>query len=75
MGQIVNTVGELIDALSKYPKGTKIYTNQICKNVKGEILLIHKTTDEEIEHIRRREKEREEEAERGRDMPTFASRW
>ena len=75
MEQIVNTVEELINALSKYPKDTKIYTNQICKNIKGEILLIHKTTDEEIEHIRRREKEREEDAERGRDMPTFASRW
>lgn len=75
MEQIVNTVEELINALSKYPKTTKLYTNQICKNIKGEILLIHKTTDEEIEHIRHREKEREEEAERGRDMPTFASRW
>jgi len=75
MEQIVNTVEELINALSKYPKDTKIYTNQICKNIKGEILLIHKATDEEIEHIMRREKEREEEAERSRDMPTFASRW
>lgn len=75
MEQIVNTVEELINILSKYPKNTKIYTNQICKNIKGEILLIHKTTDEEIENIRHREKEREEEAERGRDMPTFASRW
>ena len=75
MEQIVNTVEELINALSKYPKDTKIYTNQICKNIKGEILLIHKTTDEEIEHIRHREKEREKEAERGRDMPTFESRW
>ena len=61
--------------MSKYPKDTNIYTNQICKNIKGEILLIHKTTDEEIEYIRYREKEREKEAERGRDMPTFASRW
>lgn len=75
MEQIVNTVEELINALSKYPKDTKIYTNQICKNLKGEILLIHKATNEEIEHIKHREKEREEEAERGRDMPTFASRW
>jgi hypothetical protein len=75
MEQIVNTVEELINALSKYPKDKKVHTNQICENVKGEILLMHKTTDEEIEYMRRREKEREEEAERGRDMPTFASRW
>ena len=75
MEQIVNTVEELINALSKYSKDTKIYTNQICKNIRGEILLVHKTTDKEIEHINRREKEREEEVERGRDMPTFASRW
>ena len=75
MKQIVNTVEELINVLSKYPKDTKLYTNQVCKNIKGEILLIHNTTDEEIEHIRRREKQREEEAERGRDMPTFGSRW
>ena len=72
---LVNTVEELIDVLSKYPKGTKIYTNQVCRNIKGEILLIHKATDEEIEHIKHREKEREEESERGRDMPTFGSRW
>lgn len=75
MEQIVNTVEELINALSKYPKDTKIYTNRICKNLKGEILLTHKTTNEEIEHIRHCEKEREKEAEHGRDMPTFASRW
>ena len=75
MEQIVNTVEELINALSKYPKDTKLYTNQICKNIKGEIALTHKTTDEEIEYIKHRQKEREEEAERGRDMPTFASRW
>ena len=42
---LVNTVEELIDFLSKYPKGTKIYTNQVCRNIKGEILLIHKATD------------------------------
>lgn len=75
MEQIVNTVEELINALSKYPKATKLYTNQICKNIKGEIALIHKCTDEELEYIRHRAREREEEEERGRDMPTFASRW
>ena len=75
MAQIINNVGELIEALSKYPKDKKVRSNQICENLNGEILLIHKPTDEEIEHIRFREKEREKEAERGRDMPTFASRW
>ena len=73
--EIVNTVEELIKVLSKYPKGKKIFTNHISENIGGEIVLMHKPTNEEIEHIIRREKEREAEAEQGRDMPTFASRW
>jgi hypothetical protein len=58
MTQIVNTVEELINVLSKYPKDTKIYTNRVRINMKGEILLTHNTTDEEIEYLERREKER-----------------
>lgn len=70
-----NNVGELIKALSEYPEDKGVYSNQICENMKGEILLVHKPTVEELEHIRRREREREEEAERGRDMRIFSSRW
>lgn len=73
--EIVNTVEELINVLSKYPKDKKIHSNAICENLRGELVLTHKATDDEIEYIARREKEREEEAERGRDMPTFGSRW
>jgi len=73
--EIVNTVEELIKVLSKYPKDKKIYSNAICENLRGELILTHKPTDEEIEQIMRREKERGVEAERGRDMPTFGSRW
>lgn len=73
--EIVNTVEELINVLSKYPKDKKIHSNAICENLRGELILTHKVTDEEIEYIARREKEREVEAERGRDIPTFGSRW
>lgn len=73
--KIANTVEELIIILNEFPKNKKIYSNEIRENLKGELILMHKPTDEEIEHIRRREKEREAEAERDRDMPTFGSRW
>ena len=73
--KIANTVEELINVLNKFPKNKKIYSNEIYENLRGELILVHKSTDEEIEHIKRREKEREAEAERGRDMPTFGSRW
>ena len=45
----------------------------------GELVLQHKITKEEQrkidEDIERRKRIWEEEMERGRDMPTFASRW
>jgi hypothetical protein len=47
----------------------------IRENLRGELILTHNTTNEELEYIRKRELEREKEAEQGRDMPTFASRW
>lgn len=73
--KIVNTVEELINVLSKYPKDKKVFTNRICENIRGELILTHNTTNEELEYIRKRELEREKETERGRDMPTFGSRW
>ena len=73
------TVQELINELSKYPKDKKVYTDKIKENLRGEIVLIHENTYEEKrkqqEEIERRDREWEEEMERGRDMPTFASRW
>ena len=42
--EIVNTVEELINVLSKYPKDKKIHSNAICENLKGELILTHKTT-------------------------------
>lgn len=73
------TVQELINELSKYPKDKKVYNDDIQETLSGEIVLVHKYTDEEerniTEAIERIEQRWEEEIENGRDMPTFASRW
>lgn len=78
------TVQELINELSKYPKDKKVYTdwglaNYIGENFSGDVILTHKDTEEEKrkkeEETERFNREWEEETERGRDMPTFASRW
>ena len=73
------TVQELIDELSKYPKDKKVYNDHIEENLSGVIVLTHEYTDEEKrkidEEFERLKREWEEEMERGRDMPTFASRW
>lgn len=78
------TVQELINELSKYPKDKKVYTdwglaNYIGENFSGDILLKHRDTEEEKrkteELFEQMNRERCEESERGRDMPTFASRW
>lgn len=73
------TVQELINELSKYPKDKKVYNDDIQETLSGEIVLVHRYTDEEerniTEAIERIEQRWEEEMERGRDMPTFASRW
>lgn len=73
------TVQELINELSKYPKDKKVYNDDIQETLSGEIVLVHRYTDEEerniTEAIERIEQRWEEEMESGRDMPTFASRW
>ena len=73
------TVQELIDELSKYPKDKKVYNDHIEENLSGVIVLTHEYTDEEKrkidEEFERLKREWDEEMERGRDMPTFASRW
>lgn len=73
------TVQELIHELSKYPKNKRVYNDHIQETLSGEIVLTHNYTDDEernmTEAIERIERKWEEEMERGRDMPTFASRW
>lgn len=73
------TVQELIHELSKYPKDKRVYNDHIQETLSGEIVLTHNYTDDEernmAEAIERIERKWEEEMERGRDMPTFASRW
>lgn len=73
------TVQELINILSELPKDKKVFTDNIRVNLRGEIVLTHKDIHEEEqkreEEIARRDRKRQEEMERGRDMPTFASRW
>ena len=75
----MTTVQELINELSKYPKDKKVYNDHIEENLSGEIILTHKYTDEEerkiAEEFERLTRKWEDEMERGRDMPTFASRW
>ena len=68
------TVKRMIDILSKYPIDKKVHVNEIGENLRGELIFRYHNPEVE-EYFRRKEKEREEEAERGRDMPTFASRW
>ena len=75
----MKTVQELINELSQYPKDTKVYTDHVYINLSNEIVLKHVTTDEEKrkrdEEIEQISRKWEEEFERSRDMPTFASRW
>ena len=69
------TVEELIKALSKYPKDTKVYTDNIGMNIRKERILTHKETAKEkqmYEEIKQRDRERE--ARRG-EITCFADRW
>lgn len=67
---IANTVEELIDALSKFPKDKRVYTNDIGENLKGELYLTHKYTQEELDGIEQMKRNYEEEMERAeREAP------
>lgn len=76
---MINTVGELISALSKYPKDMKVYSNHITRNLAGQIIIDHENSPEEeemerrLEEYRRRE-DRERERRRG-EITSFANRW
>lgn len=41
---MITTVEELISALAKYPKNTKVYSNLITRNFKGELVIGHQRT-------------------------------
>lgn len=41
---MITTVEELISALVKYPKNTKVYSNLITRNFKGELVIGHQRT-------------------------------
>lgn len=45
-------VKDLISVLSKYPENAEVYNNCVTKNLKGELVIIHKDNSEEIEQLR-----------------------
>lgn len=69
------TVKELIEALSKYPEDTIVYSNEIRKNFKGELVLHHKNTKEEDEYLEKLKRESQEELDRSGEITSFANRW
>lgn len=69
------TVKELIVALSCYPEDTVVYSNEIHKNFKGELVLQHKNTKEEDEYLEQLRRESQEELDRSGEITSFANRW
>ena len=74
------TVQELIDALSKYPKDKKVYTdwglaNYIGENSSGDVLLKHRETEEEKEQYEEMKRKWEEEKERAMREPAPRGVW
>lgn len=69
------TVKELIEALSKYPEDTVVYSNEILKNFKGELVLQHKNTKEEDEYLEELKRKSQEELDRSGEITSFANRW
>lgn len=69
------TVKELIVALSCYPEDMVVYSNEICKNFKGELVLQHKNTKEEDEYLEKLRRESQEELDRSGEITSFANRW
>lgn len=76
---MIETVGDLISALAKYPKNMKVYSNHITKNLAGQIVIDHENSPEEEAMERRLEEYRKrEDAERERrrgEITSFANRW
>lgn len=69
------TVKELIVALSRYPEDTVVYSNEIRKNLKGELVLQHKNTKEEDEYLEELKRESQERLDRSGEITSFANRW
>lgn len=73
------TVQELINELLKYPKDKKVYNDDIQETLSGEIVLVHKYTDEEErnieEQIKLLERKWEQEMERDSIIVTFVDKW
>ena len=76
---MITTVEELISALAKYPKNTKVYSNLITRNFKGELVIEHQIT---LEEKKAAEKETEgfykrykEDMDRSGEITSFANRW
>lgn len=76
---MIETVGDLISALAKYPKDMKVISNHITVGYTGKLIIDHKNTPEEEENERRvAEIRRKEDAERERrrgEITCFADRW
>lgn len=76
---MIETVEDLIRALSVYPKDIKVYLNHITKNLAGKLVIDHENSPEEEENERKLEEyRRKENAERERrrgEITCFADRW
>lgn len=76
---MIETVEDLIRALSVYPKDIKVYSNHITKNLAGKLVIDHENSPEEEENERKLEEyRRKENAERERrrgEITCFADRW
>ena len=65
------TVKRMIEILSVYPMDKKVHVNEICENLRGELVFRYYNPEDE-EYFERKAREREKERER---EDTFASRW
>lgn len=76
---MIQTVEELINELTKYPKNMKVYSNNITQNLLGELVIEHKRTPKEEEYYERQteryNKEYQERMDRRGEITSFANRW
>lgn len=76
---MIETVGDLIEALSKYPKDKKVYSNHITETYTGKLVVDHENTPEEEEIERKSEeiyrKEHKEMMDNRGAITSFADRW
>lgn len=76
---MIKTVKEVINELTKYPKGMKVYSNSITQNLFNELVIEHKRTPEEEKtykmEIERLNREYQERQDRKGEITSFANRW